>query len=53
MKLMCELVEENLRVITEANEKGGKTDHIEGVFMQGNTKNKLSANYWSRKEWGC
>ena len=20
---------------------------------QGNTKNKLSANYWSRREWGC
>ena len=20
---------------------------------QGNTKNKFSANYWSRKEWGC
>lgn len=20
---------------------------------QGNTKNKLSANYWSRRQWGC
>lgn len=20
---------------------------------QGNTKNKLSANYWSRRAWGC
>jgi hypothetical protein len=45
MKLMCELVEENLRVITEANEKGGKTYHIEGVFMQGNTKNKNGRRY--------
>jgi len=45
MKLICEVVEDNIRVITEANEKGGKSYHIEGVFMQGDTKNKNGRKY--------
>ncbi len=45
MKLICELVEEQLHVIAEGNDKGGKTYHIEGVFMQGKVNNKNGRRY--------
>jgi len=45
MKLICEVVEQDLRLVTEADERGGKSYHIEGVFMQGNTKNKNGRRY--------
>lgn len=44
MKLICE-VNEELKVITEASEKGGKNLYIEGVFMQGGVKNKNGRVY--------
>ena len=44
MKLICE-VNEELEVITEANEDGGKNYFIEGVFMQGGVKNKNGRIY--------
>ena len=44
MKLICE-VNEELEVITEANEEGGKNYFIEGVFMQGGVKNKNGRIY--------
>ena len=44
MKLICE-VNEDLEVITEANEDGGKNYFIEGVFMQGGVKNKNGRIY--------
>jgi hypothetical protein len=44
MKLICE-VNEELKVISEASEKGGKNLYIEGVFMQGGVKNKNGRVY--------
>lgn len=45
MKLICE-VHENLRVITEDSAEDGKKNFfIEGVFMQGNVKNKNGRLY--------
>ena len=44
MKLICE-VNEELEVITEAAEAGGKNYFIEGVFMQGGVKNKNGRIY--------
>ena len=44
MKLICE-VNEELEVITEAAEDGGKNNFIEGVFMQGGVKNKNGRIY--------
>jgi hypothetical protein len=44
MKLICE-VNEDLEVITEAAEDGGKNFYIEGVFMQGGVKNKNGRIY--------
>ena len=44
MKLICE-VNEELEVITEAAEDGGKNYFIEGVFMQGGVKNKNGRIY--------
>lgn len=44
MKLICEFVE-TVNYITEANEKGGKSCYIEGVFMQGNVKNRNGRIY--------
>jgi len=44
MKLITEVFEE-LNVITEANESGGKNYFIEGVFLQGGIKNKNGRIY--------
>lgn len=44
MKLICE-VNEELKVITEANERGGRSYFIEGVFMQAEQKNRNNRTY--------
>ena len=44
MKLICE-VNEELKIITEANERGGKSHFIEGVFMQAEQKNRNGRVY--------
>jgi hypothetical protein len=44
MKLICE-VNEDLNLITEANERGGKSFFIEGVFMQAEQKNRNGRVY--------
>lgn len=44
MKLICE-VNEDLKLITEANERGGKSYFIEGVFMQAEQKNRNGRVY--------
>lgn len=44
MKLITEVVEE-VQIITEASENGEKTYMIEGIFMQGNQKNRNGRVY--------
>ena len=44
MKLITEVIEE-VQVITEAKENGDKTYFIEGIFMQGNQKNRNGRTY--------
>jgi hypothetical protein len=44
MKLICE-VNENLNIITEANEAGEKQYFLEGILMQGNVGNKNNRWY--------
>jgi hypothetical protein len=44
MKLICE-VNENLSIITEANESGEKQYFLEGILMQGNLGNKNGRFY--------
>ena len=44
MKLITEVVED-VQVITEAKENGDKTYFIEGIFMQGNQKNRNGRIY--------
>ena len=44
MKLITEVVEE-VQIITEATEDGEKTYMIEGIFMQGNQKNRNGRIY--------
>jgi len=44
MKLICEVVED-IKYITEENEKGQKDVFIEGVFMQGNRQNRNNRVY--------
>jgi len=44
MKLITEVVED-VQVITEAKENGEKTYFIEGIFMQGNQKNRNGRIY--------
>ena len=44
MKLITEL-NENLEVITEAKEDGTKSHFIEGIFMQGDIKNRNGRTY--------
>jgi len=44
MKLICE-VNEELKIITEANERGGRSFYIEGVFMQAEQKNRNGRLY--------
>ena len=43
MLLMTE-INEDVRIISEANDQGGKSWFIEGVFMQGNKENKNKNN---------
>jgi len=44
MKLICEINEE-IELISEANEAGGKNYFIKGVFMQGDLKNRNGRLY--------
>ena len=44
MQLITEL-NENLEVITEAKEDGTKSHFIEGIFMQGDIKNRNGRTY--------
>ena len=45
MKLIAEYNDNNIEVITEAKESGGKNYFIEGVFMQAETKNRNGRIY--------
>ena len=45
MKLITEMLESDVEFITEAKEDGGKNYFIEGVFMQGNIKNRNGRLY--------
>src|SRR5210317_1350007 len=47
MKLICE-VNENLQYVTEATESGKKNYFIEGIFMQGDIKNRNGRIYPSK-----
>ena len=44
MKLITEVIEE-VQVVTEAKENGDKSYFIEGIFMQGNQKNRNGRIY--------
>ena len=45
MKLITEMIDTEVDFITEAKEDGGKNYFIEGVFMQGNIKNRNGRMY--------
>src|SRR5210317_770073 len=45
MKLIAEYTENNLEILTEADEKGNKKYAIEGIFMQAETKNRNGRIY--------
>ena len=45
MKLITEMLDNKVEFITEAKEDGGKNYFIEGVFMQGNIKNRNGRMY--------
>ena len=45
MKLITEMIESDVQLITEAKEDGGKNYFIEGVFMQGEIKNRNGRKY--------
>ena len=45
MKLICEVNEQDVQYITEANENGQKDYKIKGVFMQGEIKNRNGRMY--------
>ena len=45
MKLIAEYTENNLEVLTEADEKGNKKYAIEGIFMQAEAKNRNGRIY--------
>ena len=45
MKLICEVNEQDVQYITEANENGQKDYKIKGVFMQGEIKNRNGRVY--------
>jgi hypothetical protein len=45
MKLITEVYDQDIGFITEAKEDGGKNYFIEGVFMQGNIKNRNGRMY--------
>lgn len=45
MKLICEVVENDLEFIAEAKEDGSKSYKIKGIFMQGEIKNRNNRIY--------
>lgn len=45
MKLIAEVFNEDCEVLTEANENGKKSHYIQGIFMQGNLKNRNGRIY--------
>ena len=45
MKLIAEYTENNLEILTEADEKGNKKYAIEGIFMQAEAKNRNGRIY--------
>ena len=45
MKLITEMIESDVQFISEAKEDGGKNYFIEGVFMQGEIKNRNGRKY--------
>jgi hypothetical protein len=45
MKLITEVYDQDIQFVTEAKEDGGKNFFIEGVFMQGNIKNRNGRMY--------
>jgi|SRR6056300_28608 hypothetical protein len=45
MKLITEMLESEVEFVTEAKEDGGKNYFIEGIFMQGNMKNRNGRMY--------
>ena len=45
MKLITEMIESDVQFITEAKEDGGKNYFIEGIFMQGEIKNRNGRMY--------
>ena len=45
MKLITEVYDQDIQFITEAKEDGGKNYFIEGVFMQGDIKNRNGRIY--------
>jgi len=45
MKLITEVYDSDIQFITEAKEDGGKNYFIEGIFMQGNIKNRNGRIY--------
>jgi len=45
MKLICELNESDIQIVTEATENGEKNFFIEGIFMQGGIQNKNGRIY--------
>jgi hypothetical protein len=48
MKLIIEVFEDDIAVVTEANGEGKKNYFIEGIFMQGNLKNRNGRIYPSQ-----
>jgi hypothetical protein len=45
MKLICELNDQDIQIVTEATESGEKNFYIEGIFMQGGIQNKNGRVY--------
>jgi|TARA_R110000782_G_scaffold159219_1_gene251346 hypothetical protein len=45
MKLITEVYDQDIQLVTEAKEGGGKNYFIEGVFMQGDVKNRNGRIY--------
>lgn len=45
MKLISEMIEQKLDLITEANEKGGQSHYMKGIFMQAEQKNRNGRSY--------
>ena len=45
MKLITEIHDQEIQIVTEAKEDGGKNYFIEGVFMQGDVKNRNGRVY--------